>query len=234
MAIMSRKQNVERIAAKCGVEANHNKIPIEIHVVYFERKAGQPGKIRSARYIDDVKASKSRPRVAFVGSDNDDTPHIVQDGMRLAAQGELEKLYRPKPVFIGLDLAMQDPSKTILTLMSAIPHGPSSATRGKAIDNVSHPNLFHESLMKTATRPLHEMTVEQVITVLNHMPFRQMAAQFKICNDGMPKVDMGFAAMMYEDTEIQQKRRHFRKIMDLIDDIAFARFGIGFRTEERR
>lgn len=121
MPKLTRKQNVYRVAGRCTATVRTPKpvgLPSAAIIIDVEYP-GKPGaKARKARYLSMVKGPAASDPVAFLGSPNDDTPHIVQDGMRLAAQRLADK--QKRPITVAVDPAAPGGDKTALAFFSTM------------------------------------------------------------------------------------------------------------------
>lgn len=179
--LTTRKEHVARIADKCEVAVSPRQSNCLVY--YREQKALYAIGGDRPRYIGEPK----------------DASQMVIDGMRLAAQREIDKLeigerayhrvFMQGPIYFATDPAKPGSDKTAYLRPGAFTYAPEMSPAEKLINKIAS---------------LARMTLPE----LAEQYAREIAKVQRAPNDAA--------------------KRHAQDMADLIDDIASMRFGVGF------
>lgn len=238
MAKRTRKENVKRIADRCEAEEGPHfaglkptEFPVYVSYERMKIRNGMPTRcIARASYIGQKPTpDKSSGFVRFLDSPDDDTPHIVQDGMRLAAQRVADMKNSRYRRLVKGDLP-SDPWEGLYDDEIEM-RNKSSAERISDLIGVMSMSNQILGVMKLKPTALVDMSPKSIITALNEMTIGQLADEYRKARAAKPK-GASLSALLYEDSWITEKRKRCDMVMDLADDIASAKFGVGFYVSE--
>lgn len=208
----TRKQNISNIADCCKVVPLG---PAKVTVTY---------RGNGAVYLISGSRPKFLPNRVMVtsGMTKVATNQFVIDGMRLAAQREIDKRKKPETLKAFGDAIQDAFERTALYGNAFIGFDP-------AKPGSDFTSLFIQQFGRS-TRPVDPISA--AVARMATMTYAELADEYQTAHGEFVKHQRPtetLTIMFYQDTG-KAKREQARKLMDLADDIACARFGVGFYT----